>query len=83
MSYITAHGRQKPTYVDDASSAGGRSEPNNETTASLKSLVATLNFIDFWLKHFQHNYQEILIIYHDAMIEFLKQIPTIYSIVLT
>ena len=76
---ITAHDRQQPTYVDDERSSGGRTIPNNERTVALKSLVATLIFIDCWLKHFHHNYQEILIMYHEDIIELFKQIPTIKS----
>ena len=60
MCYITAHDRQQPIYVDDISSAGGKTIPKNATTVAIKSLGATLNFIDCWLRHFQHNYQEIL-----------------------
>ena len=44
-------------YVDYASSDGIRSIPNNSTIAALKSLGATIRFIDFWLKHFQKDYQ--------------------------
>ena len=79
MCSVTAHDSQQPTYVDDASISGGRSMHNNETTKALKSLGVTLNFIDCWFKHFQHNYQVILIIYHEAMIELFKQIPTMKS----
>ena len=35
MCYITAHDKKQPTYVDDASSGGGRIIPNNATTALL------------------------------------------------
>ena len=56
MCSITAHNKLQPTYVDDASSGGGRAIPKNETTAALESLGATLNFIDFWLKLFHNNY---------------------------
>ena len=35
MCSITAHDKQQPTYVDDASSGGGRSIPKNSTTAAL------------------------------------------------
>ena len=79
MCSITSHDRQQPAYVDNESNVGGRSINNNTTTKALKSLGETLNFIDFWLKHFKHNYQERLIIYHDAMVEFFKQIPTMKS----
>ena len=76
MCSITAHYKQQPTYVENASSGGGRAIPKNATLAELQSLGATLNFIDFWLKNFQHNYQVRLMIYHEAMIKMFKQILT-------
>ena len=79
MCSITEHNRKQPTYYYDARIDGDRAIINNTTTAALKSLGATLNFIDFWLKYFQHNYQEILEMYHDAMIELFKHIPTMKS----
>ena len=79
MCYITAHDSQQPTYVDNASSCGGREISKNETTAALKPLGETLNFIDCWIKHFQQNYQEIFEMCHEAMIELFKQIPTMKS----
>ena len=79
MFYITAHDRKQPTYVDDARSTGGIETPKNLTTAALKPLGATLHFIYFWLRHFQHNYQEMLEIYHEYMIELFKQITTMKS----
>ena len=57
MCYMTAHYRQQSKYVDNSISSGGIAIPKNATTASLKSLGATLNFIDCWLKHFQQTYQ--------------------------
>ena len=42
---ITAHVRQQPIHVDDASSAGGIAIHNNATTAELKSIGETLDFI--------------------------------------
>ena len=79
MCSIIAHDKQQPTYVDDSISDGGRSISKNATTSALQSLGATLNFIGCWLKHFQHNYQVILIMYHEAIIKLFKQIPTIKS----
>ena len=75
MCSRTAHDRQQPKYVDDSRSGGGKAIPNNATTAALKSPGATLNSIGFWIKHFQYNSQEILIMYNDSMIELFKQIP--------
>ena len=36
MCYITAHDKQQPTYVDDATSGGGRAIPKNTTTVALE-----------------------------------------------
>ena len=41
--------------------------------SSIKSLGATLNFIYCWPKQFQHDYQERLIIYHEAIVELFKK----------
>ena len=73
MYSITAHDRKQPKYADDASSAGGKVIPQNATIAALKPLGDTLNFIYCLIKHFQHNHQEILIMYHDTMIKFLNK----------
>ena len=35
ICYITAHDKLLPTYVDDASSGGGREITKNTTTAAL------------------------------------------------
>ena len=50
--YITAHDKQQPTYVNDASSCGGISIPNNETTAALELLGVTLNLLIIFLNTF-------------------------------
>ena len=76
MCSINEHDRQQPTYFYDAITAGGREITKNTTTAALKSLGATFNFIDSWLKHYQHNYQEILEMHHESIIELFKQITT-------
>ena len=76
MYSITAHDKKQPTYVDDAISGGNIAIPKNSTTSSLQTLGTTFNFTDCWLKQFQPNYQVILIMYHETMIKFLKQIPT-------
>ena len=76
---MTAYYRKQPTCVDDASIAGVREIPNNTTISALKALGATLNFIIFWIKQFHHNYQEMLEMYHEAMIKLFKQIPNIKS----
>ena len=76
MCSITSHNRQQPKYVDDAHSAGSRAITNNSTIAALKSLGATINFIDYWLKHFQKYYQGLLEVYREDTIELFKQITT-------
>ena len=79
MCSITAHGRQQPTYVDDAMISGSIEIPKNETTSALKSIGANLNYIDCWIKYFQHKYQERLLMYYDAIIELFKEISTMKS----
>ena len=79
MCYVTAHDKQKPTYVDDVNSGGGREIIENETTASLQALVVTLNFIDCWIKHFHHIYEVRSEMYNKAMKNLYKQIPSIKS----
>ena len=76
MCQITANNKLQPTYVDDESSIGGISIPNNAITAALESLGAILNYIYFWLKLFQDNYEVRSKIYHEAMKILFKQIPT-------
>ena len=70
--YITTYDKQKTTYADDAVSGGVRAIRKNATKSALQPLGATLNFIYCWIEHFQHNYQVILIIYHEAMINYFK-----------
>ena len=41
MCSITAHEKLQSTYVDDASSIGGRAIPKNAKTAALESLGST------------------------------------------
>ena len=79
MCYITAHYKEQPTYVDDASSGGGREIPKNATTVELESLGATLNFIDCWLKLFHNNYKVRSKMYHEGMKTLFKQKPNIKS----
>ena len=47
----------------------------NTTTKSLKALVATLNFIDIWLKMFVDHYDARCVAYITAMKQIFKQIP--------
>ena len=54
---IISHAKEQPFYEDEERSIGDRPIPKNETTEALESLGATLNFIDFWIKLFHHNYE--------------------------
>ena len=47
---------KKLAYEYYESSLGDRSIPKNPTTESLEALVATLNFIEIWLKLLEDNY---------------------------
>ena len=56
MCYLVSHDKIQPAYENDESSIVDRSIPKYATTKALKSLGATLNFIDIWLKCFLVNY---------------------------
>ena len=76
MCYIIAHDKQQPIHIDDEISVRVIPIPKNSTTEELEALGATLNFIDFWLKPFNTNYEVIWKIYNEATKNLFKQIPT-------
>ena len=45
------------TVFDEGRSGGGNEIPSNLTTEVLDSLGTTFDFIDWWLKFFDKNYQ--------------------------
>ena len=57
MCSINAHYRQQPTYVDYERSGVSREIFKNSTIAAINPIIATLDFIDCWLKNFHKNYQ--------------------------
>ena len=75
MCSLAAHDKIQPSYEDDEISVGDRSIPKNATTKLLKSLGATLNFIDICLKLFDENYYARCVAYITAMKDVFKQIP--------
>ena len=79
MCYIISHDKKQSLYEDEEIVIGDRPIPNNATTESLKALGTTLNFIDFWLKHFDHNYEVRCGMYNKAMKKLFKKIPTMKS----
>ena len=79
MCYLVAHDRLKPYYKDNESSIGDRAIPNNATVKELKSLGATFNFIDIWLKLLRGNYCARSESYRNAMEEMFKQITQIFE----
>ena len=50
MCYLVAHDRFEPDYKYDERSIRDRAIPNVATVKKLKSLGATFNLIDIWLK---------------------------------
>ena len=75
MCYLVAHNKIQPDYEDDEISIGDRSTAKTSTTKALKELVATLNFIDIWLKLFVENYDARYVAYINAMKEMFKKVP--------
>ena len=56
MCSLVANDRLEPDYKDNEISIGDREITNDATIKTLKSLSATLNFIDIWLKLLRENY---------------------------
>ena len=57
MRSIIAHDKKQLSYEDKEIIIGDSPIPKNKTKEVLEALGATLNFIDFWLKLFRHNYE--------------------------
>ena len=83
MCSLVVHDRLQTDYKDDESSIGDREIPNNATVKDLKSLGATFDFIDIWLKLLSKNYCARSESYSIAMEEMFKQIPQNVEISLT
>ena len=79
MYSIISHNKNGPSYEDEESSLGDSPIPKNATIESLEALGDTLNFIDFWLKMFHHNYEVRWKMYKKDMKKLFKQIPTMKS----
>ena len=75
MCSIDVNEKQQPSSVDDGRICGGNVLPSNSTTESLASLGATINFIDFWLKWFYHNYLSQSNMYIESMQYLFNKIP--------
>ena len=83
MCSLVAHARLQTDYKDDERSIGDISIPNDATVKELKSLGATFNFIDIWLKFLRTNYCARSESYRIAMEEMFKQIPQNFEKALT
>ena len=75
MRSLVTHDRLEPDYKEDESSIGDRAIPNNATVKELKSLGATFNFIDIWIKLLRENYCAQSESYRNALEEMFKQLP--------
>ena len=75
MRYLVSHDRIQDNKQDDESSIGDRVIPNDATVKAIKSLGATFNFIDIWLRNFRENYFDRSESYRVAMVKMFKTIP--------
>ena len=53
--------------------------PKNASTEALEALCVTLNFINCWIKQFDHNYEVRFGMYNKAMRKMFQKIATIKS----
>ena len=83
MCYLVTHDKIQQAYEYDEISIGDRSIPKDATTTALKALVATINFIDIWLKLFLDHYNARCDAYVNSMKEMFNQIPLTMSKELT
>ena len=79
MCSIIAHDKQQHLYEDEERIIVYRPIPKNPKTEALEALFDTLNFIDFWIKLFHHNYEVRCKMYDKAMKNLFKKIPTMKS----
>ena len=70
---VIAHYKKQPSYEEEEISIGDRSIPNNATTETLEALGAAFNFINFWFKLCNHNYEVRWKMYNKDMKMFLKK----------
>ena len=74
MCYLVSHDRLEPDYKEDEISIGDRAIPNDATVKKSKSVGATFNFIDIWIKLLRENYCARSELYSNAMEEMFKKI---------
>ena len=75
MYSIDSHDIKKTSYFYDVISSGDKLIPSNSTTESLYLIGTNFDFIGFWLKCFDKNYQSQSNICSKAMQELLNKIP--------
>ena len=63
MCYIFAHDKKQLSYEYDESSIGDKIIPKHVTTGALEALSDTFNFIKFWLKQLEDNYDTRRLVY--------------------
>ena len=76
MCSLVAHDKKLPTYEDDERIIVDRLIPKHVKTEALEAFVATLNFIDIWLKLLKEKNDAIRVAYITVMKTMFKQIPT-------
>ena len=74
MCSLVARDRFQKDYKDDESSISDIAIQNDATVKELKSLGATFNFIDIWIKLLRENYCAQSESYSNAMEEMFKKI---------
>ena len=74
MESLVSHDSLQTDYIDDESSIGNRAISNDAKENELKSLGATFNFIDIWIKLLRTNYYARSESYSIVIGEMFKQI---------
>ena len=75
MCSINAHLKKHKSSYDDGRCGGGCIISSKSTTEALYLLVATIDFIDFWLKALEHNFIECCNFYSHHMDLLFQKTP--------
>ena len=75
MCSINVHEKEHQYSCDYVRRGEGCPLPSNSTTEALHLLGATIYFINFWLKYFEHNFIERCNLYYHNMDKLFQKIP--------
>ena len=83
MGSLVAHDRLQLDYKDEKIRIGDKEIPDDVKIKKLEELVATINFINIWLKLLHENFGSRYEAYINAMKFMFRKLPQTIKIALT